>query len=170
MTQTDDTTATGTDLVSVLNRSSIELTTEDRATLERFLASAETDAETMGADAVTLEVITRILRAETIDDVLDGGGAIHARDVLNVPFTLASVRFNRSTFEGGGPRFYALLNVNDRQGDSHVITCGASKVIAQAWRLRDLDAFPIDLVIKQSERETAAGFKIMWLERPPDSF
>lgn len=144
---------------------SVELSEADRETFERFLAAAETDAAEVDPDEISMQIIGRILAATTVDDVLGGAGALHARDYLSTPFTLLGVRFNRSGFGGDGPAFYALLEGADNAGEAVVITCGARNVIAQAWKLRDLGALPLRVQIRESERETAAGYKVMWLDR-----
>lgn len=142
----------------------------DSAAFTRFLAAADTEVQERDPDQVAMDIIRRILDAETVDDVLGGAGAIHARDFLGRPFMLADVRFNQSSFESAGPAFYALLEGADTDGQKVVITCGARNVIAQAWKLRDMGATPIAVQIVESQRETAAGFKPMWLEAAPKSF
>jgi hypothetical protein len=142
----------------------------DNETFQRFLAAAETETAEVDADQVTLEIIGRILGAETVDDVLEGGGAVHARDMLNEPFNLLDVRFNRSDFEGSGPAFYALLVGVDNNGERVTITCGARNVLAQAWKLRDLNALPVAVMLEEAERPTAKGYKPMWLSKAPSNF
>jgi hypothetical protein len=44
------------------------------------------------------------------------------------------------------------------------ITCGAKNVIAQSWKLNDMGALPLRVLIRQSKRPTAAGNFVMWLE------
>lgn len=142
----------------------------DTEVFQRFLAAADDGALDQNPDQVSIDIIARILGATNVADVLEGSGAIHARDYLDTPFTLTSVRFNRSTFEGAGPQFYALLEGADGNGEKVVITCGAKNVIAQAWKLGDLGALPVGVEIKQSPRPTAAGYHVMWLEAAPASF
>lgn len=139
-------------------------------TFARFLAAADEAAESIDANEVTLEIVAGILKAETVDDILGGGTLTHARDYLNVPFTLTGVRFNRSTQGGDDAAFYAVLEGADDNGEKVLVSCGAKKVIAQAWRLRDIDALPIKLQLAQSERPSANGFYPMWLEKPAASF
>lgn len=142
----------------------------DNETFQRFLSAADAEVTELDADAVSMQIIGRILQATSVDDVLGGAGAIHARDYLNTPFALTGVRFNRSDIAGDGPGFYALLEGADADGVPVVITCGARNVIAQAWKLRDMDALPLRVQIAESERPTAAGYKVMWLEKAAASF
>lgn len=142
----------------------------DSNAFTRFLAAADSEVAERNPDEVAMEIIRRILDSETVDDVLGGAGAIHARDFLSKPFALTGVKFNESSFDSAGPAFYAILEGADPNGEKVAITCGARNVIAQAWKLRDMGALPIQVVIVESPRETAAGFKPMWLEKAPISF
>jgi hypothetical protein len=142
----------------------------DSEVFQRFLAAADAPGFETDPDQVSLDIIARILNASSVDDVLGGAGAVHARDYLDTPFVLTGVRFNRSAFDGAGPQFYAVLEGADADGVPVAITCGAKNVIAQAWKLADMEALPIDLVIKQSSKATASGFHVMWLERAGASF
>lgn len=142
----------------------------ERSTFERFLAAADTDARVTTPDEITLDIIKKILDAQTVDDVLGGAGATHAGDYLNKPFRLTDVHFNQSSYDGAGPSFYALLEGVDPDGVAVTITCGARNVIAQAWKLNDMDALPLVVMLVESPRETASGFRPMWLEAGPASF
>jgi hypothetical protein len=142
----------------------------DTEVFQRFLAAAEEGDFETNADQVAIDIIARILNATDAADVLGGAGAVHARDYLDVPFTLTGVRFNKSSFDGAGPQFYALLEGASSDGEKLAITCGAKNVIAQAWKLHDLGALPIEVVLKQSPRPTSAGFYVLWLEAAPAGF
>lgn len=142
----------------------------DDETLQRFLAAADEEVREIDSDEVTLQIISRILHAEDVDDILGGGSLTHARDMLNVPFALTGVRFNRSDMGGDGPAFYAVLEGADDNGEKVLVSCGARNVIAQAWKLRDIDALPIRVQIEESDRPTSNGFKVMWLAKAPATF
>lgn len=132
--------------------------------MQRFLAAATGDVEERDPEEVAREIIARIVNGTSVADVFEQSGAIHARDYLDTPFVLTSVRFNESSFDEAGNRFYTLLTGASDDGEEIVITCGASQVIAQAWKLRDLDALPIRVILVESKKPTKAGFKVMWLE------
>lgn len=111
------------------------------------------------------EIVKRILAAESADQVLGGSDAIHARDVLDVPFELRGVRFLRSSFEGSGPGIFAVMDaVLVTSGEVVAITCGGLNVMAQAAKLAQLGSLPADVKIVESDRPTAAGYRPMWLE------
>lgn len=139
-------------------------------TFQRFLRAAEEGQLEQNPDQVAIDVIAKILSADTIEGVFGGGGTIHARDYLDTPFKLLGLHFNESTFDGEGPNFYALLDAVNADGEKVAITCGAKNVIAQAWKLADMNALPMDIIIKQSAKATASGFHIMWLEQAPAAF
>lgn len=163
--QTEPTTETGVD---VLHPSTVEII--DSEVFQRFLAAGDDPNSEMDPDEIAVQIIARILNATTVDDVLGGTQATHARDFLDQPFTMTGVRFNRSDFDGTGPKFYALLEGADSNGEAVTVTCGARNVIAQAWKLADMGALPIGLVLRESDRPTRAGFKVMWLDKAPPSF
>lgn len=137
----------------------------DPEVFRRFLAAADESAASADADEVMLQIVTDILNATTVDDVLGGVGAIHARDYLNTPFTVTNVKFHKSTMAEAEGKFFAVLEGADRNGEKIAVTCGAHRVIAQIWKLADLDALPIDLRIEQAQHPTANGFYPMWLAR-----
>lgn len=142
----------------------------DDEVFTRFLAAADEGSLDASADQTSIDIIARILKATTAADVLGREDVIHARDIADEPFTLLGVKFNRSEFDGAGPQFYALLDATNADGEALKITCGAKNVIAQVWRLADLGALPCDVVLKESSKPTAAGYKVMWLEAAPTSF
>lgn len=142
----------------------------ESAAFLRFLAAADTEVTERDPDQVAMDIIRRILDATSVDDVLGGAGATHARDFLGRDFALTGVKFNQSSFDSAGPAFYALLEGADGNGEKVAITCGARNVIAQAWKLRDMDALPVVVQLVESPRETAAGFRPMWLEAGSKSF
>jgi len=153
---------------SVTRQSTIDVL--DSEVFQRFLAAGDDAGAELNADEVTVDIIGRILNATSVDDVLGGQEATHARDFLGQPFVLTGVRFNRSDFDGTGPSFYALLEGADENGERVTITCGARNVIAQAWKLSDMGALPVKLVLQESDRPTRAGYKVMWLDKAPASF
>lgn len=142
----------------------------DTEVFQRFLAAADTDQAELNPEQVTIDIIARILNADTVEGVLGGNNATSAEDYLDTPFALTAVRFNKSTFEDAGPKFYALLEGANIDGEPLVITCGARNVIAQAWKLGDMGALPVQVVLKQSSKPTAAGYYVMWLEAAPESY
>lgn len=142
----------------------------DTDVFRRFLAAPDDEAIALDSDQIAIDIIARILDAQTVDDVLGGGGATHAEDYLDRGFVLKSVRFNKSTFDSAGPNFYAVLEGYDEDSEPVAITCGSRNVIAQAWKLMDMGALPLAVEIKRSAKPTSAGFYVMWLDKATKSF
>lgn len=142
----------------------------DSEVFKRFLAAADEGTLDANADQTSIDIIAKILQATDAAAVLGREDVLHARDYLGRPFKLIGVKFNKSEYDGAGPQFYALLDGVTADGEPLKITCGAKNVIAQAWKLLDLEALPISVELKQSEKATAAGFKVMWLEGAGDDF
>lgn len=147
-----------------------DLAIPDSDVFRRFLAAADEGQFEQNPEQVAIDIIARILNATDAAGVLEGGGATHARDYLDEPFTLTGVRFNKSSFDGAGPQFYAVLEGASADGERLTITCGARNVIAQAWKLSDLGALPIPVVLRQNPRPTAAGYHVLWMESAPKGF
>ncbi len=121
---------------------------------------------TQTAEEAQHAIAKRYLEAETVDEVLGTRTALHARDVLDVPIELRNVRFLRSAFDSeAGPGVFAVLDITIVEtGEATAVTCGSVNVMAQAAKLRDLEALPVTVKIVESDRQTEAGFRPMWLE------
>lgn len=131
--------------------------------LAEFLAAAKNE-EPVDPRQAALDIVRRILAADSIEDVLKGTPAIHASDVIGQRLTVTGYSFNESDIEGSGPGFYMLLECVDPQGEPFKVTCGALNVMAQVFRLGQLDAFPLAARIVETEARTKAGYRPMWLE------
>lgn len=117
-------------------------------------------------EMAAMSIIGRVLRAQTIDDVLAESTVFGARSVLGVPLTLHAVRFRRSDYEGLGG--YALLDVTTNDPPQEIlVSCGGAQVMAQAYRLAQLDALPCDIVISETKKPTRGGFHPLYLRAVP---
>jgi hypothetical protein len=140
------------------------------AEFDEFLAAANDQSVELTADQISEQIIRRILSSTTADEILGGAGTTPARDVLDVPFTLVDLHLNKSGIDGGALGMYAVLDGVNADGEKLAITCGASNVMAQAYQLRKIGALPVDVVIRQSDKPTANGYHVMWLDKPGASF
>ena len=136
------------------------------AILAEFLASAK-GSVVQDPEQAMMDILRRTAAATTVDEVLGQTEATHARDVIGVPLTFRDFRVQESTYGGSGPDFYYLAECVNRDGEEVVVTCGAPRVMLQLWKLREMEALPLELVIAELDHETANGFRPMWLERPP---
>lgn len=110
-----------------------------------------------------IEILRRILASDSIADVLEQTEAIHAKDVLGEALLIVGTRFQESDFGEAGPDFYMLIDCTTGDGEPFSITCGAVNVMAQLFRLGQLDAFPMLASLVETEKTTKAGYKPMWL-------
>jgi hypothetical protein len=133
------------------------------ARIAEFLAAAS-NQEPVDPAVAAMDIVRRILAADSIEDVLKGTPAIHAADVVNTPLIITGFTFNESDLTESGPGFYMLIDCADSQGEPYKVTCGAVNVMAQLWRLQQLEALPLVAKIVESEKKTKAGYRPMWLE------
>lgn len=146
-----------------------DIAVRDDAQLQRFLAAGKA-AVAVDPEAAALEIVRRILNAGDIASVLTQQEAIHARDVLGQTLRVLGYDANESDFTEGGPAFYMLINCVTEDGEPFRVTCGAINVMAQLFRLGQLDAFPINARIVESAKPTKAGYRPMWLEAVGEDF
>ena len=112
----------------------------DNETFQRFLAAADEGNLEQNPDQVSIDIIARILSADSVADVLGGSGTTHAREFLDAPFKLLGVHFNRSAMDNTDTGFYAVLDgvdaVDGGAGPEYVIDVRGGRL-----RVR-LDAAP----------------------------
>lgn len=134
---------------------------DERQAIALFLEQMEnvTDDD---PEVAALRIIGRVLAAQTIDEILSEPRVVGARTMLGVPVELRSVRFGRSDYDGSPG--YALLECTDLTNDEPVlITCGASQVMAQAWKLHAIGALPCPVELRETAKATRGGFHPMFL-------
>jgi len=135
--------------------------------LEGQLAADQIAVTVQDPQEVALSIIKRILASESPDEVFQGQKALGGREVLGRPFQLKAVRWHKSSFEGVVPVFAVLDSTMLDSGEDVAITTGSSNVMAQAYKLDDLGALPVDCTFQEADKETAAGFRPQWLNRIP---
>lgn len=136
------------------------------AIVERFAAATRAGKD-QDPQVTAMQILERIVESESLADLFGDSGAIHAKDLIGVPFVLVGIKFNESTMQGDGPDFYGVLDAVDDDGVPFVMTCGAVKVMARAWRAQDLDLLPVRVKLTQADQPTAGGFYPMDLELVP---
>lgn len=138
--------------------------------LQRFLTMTDAEVNDLDPEDASVAIIAEVLAADTLDDLIGSRDTVSSKNYVGVPFTLTAVKFQRSTLDGEGPGFYAVLSGADADGQKVVITSGARQIMAQAWKMRDKGWLPADVQVGQSARPSAAGFFPQWLERAPAGF
>lgn len=114
------------------------------------------------ADDVSMTIAERILRAETVDQLLAPQGTTHARDILGQTIVILDAHWMESTLEGDGPPVYAVLDclVGD---EPTAVTCGARTVMIQVLKAKNAGWLPMTCMIEQSSQRTKSGYYPMWL-------
>jgi hypothetical protein len=131
--------------------------------LTRYLSSSAAVAEE-DPEQVAFEIVQRILAATNVDEVLARRQVLSADDVLQIPITVTAVRWHRSAYDQR-ERMYAMVEASRTDNrEPLLISCGGRNVMAQLWRLGELDAFPCALKFGKSEKPTANGYFPLWLE------
>jgi hypothetical protein len=140
-----------------------------KETVARFMEAVKGKTE-QSAEEVAASILDQVLSATSAEELFGATEVAHARDWIGKPFVLRGLKFNESTFNGVGPDVYAVLECVDTDGVPFVMTCGALKVIAKAWRAGDLGLLPVEVKITEAEKPTSAGFYPMDLELVPPAF
>jgi len=135
----------------------------DDQRLAAFLAAGQSSA-VVDPQQATLDIVSRILRSDSVEDVLKRQEAIHARDVLGEPLHVVGIRRQESSVGESGPDFYMLIDCVTPDGEPYSVTCGAVNVMAQLHKLEELGAFPLMLTLVEVDKPTKTGYKPMWAE------
>lgn len=146
---------------------STEIVRPGEAVLAEFLASAK-GSIVQDPEQAMMDILRRTAAATTVDEILGQSEAIHARDVIGQPLVFRGYKVLESTKNGSGPDFYYVADCVNRDGEELAVTCGAARVMLQLYKLQEIGALPLELVIAELDHETAAGNKPMWLERPSE--
>lgn len=116
-------------------------------------------------EEVSRRIAEEILESDNVDDILGSRILVHAETIVNRPFTLKGVTYNRSKFDKG-LTVYAVMEVTflDNGKDASVST-SARNVCVQAAMLWKIDALPVDVKVVRPDEPTANGYYPMSLER-----
>lgn len=136
--------------------------------LARFMSVAK-DVVPIDPQQAALDMVSRILGAGSVDEVLEGSSAIHAVDVLGQNLTIVGVRWNESDLADGAG-FYALIDCVDNNGEGFAVTCGAITVMAQLFKLDELGALPGTFQLVEAAKPTKSGYKPMSLVKGEEQF
>jgi hypothetical protein len=119
--------------------------------------------EQVDPEDAQLQIIARILMAESAEDVLAQDEVKHARDVLAQPFRFMKVQWQRSEMEQGSACYAVIHAQYPGTNAPLVITTGAKNVMVQLLKMDMIGAFPFEGKIVQKEKATAAGFHPLYL-------
>lgn len=130
--------------------------------VEKFLTSIGDQAIEDPA-AVSSAIIANILQARSAEELFNRPETTDASSLLGVRIVVSGVRWMRSDFVDG-LGFYCLIDAANDDGEKLTISCGSRNVMAQLYRAIELHLLPCYCAIVESERTTAAGYKVMSLE------
>lgn len=114
-------------------------------------------------EQAAVAIAQEILNSQSAQDVLRSRETVPAAELLDIPIEVTTVRFNRSDFDQG-PSLYALMRaIILETGEVVIVTCGGRNVLAQLYRLCQLEALPTRVRITRAKRATSAGYNPLWL-------
>lgn len=138
-----------------------------QALKDQLALGAETGTETDNSQAM-FQIVDRIMRAETVDEVLGIAteGPAKVEDYVGVPITFVDFRVVKSAdqydAESGptGLKHYAVIAaINLLTGEDVVITCGSTHVLAQLQRIQNMaTGFPFTATFQ--DNTSAKGYHI----------
>ena len=138
----------------------------DNAALAAYLSGSET-IQTQDPDEVVHGIVSRILDATSLDDVLNKQAVVKLKDYVGRPLVVQSVRWGESDYEGGVP-FYAIVDaVVEATGEKVVASCGGQQVLAQLYMMARNNWLPARVTVDTVERPTRGGFYPIWLTAAP---
>jgi hypothetical protein len=127
-----------------------------------LLGAQEKDED--DAEESQLSIMLRILGAATKEQALASQEVKGADTLIGEPLEISDVKWKKST-KGEARGVYALITAKwETTGDDVIVSCGGKNVCAQLLRLKAGGHLPVRAAIVKSSKETANGFRPLWLE------
>jgi len=127
----------------------------------------ETKQQVLEPEVVAEMISDRILSAPTVGAVLTGSVMAKGKDYLGVPTEVSEVRWMHSSIEGGTGVYAVVEGVRLDTGEPMQYAAGGRTCLAQLYRLGELDAYPLQLVLREATRPSARGYFAQWYEAVP---
>lgn len=123
----------------------------------RQVMSLSKDRDERKGTEIAQDIAARILAADSIEGVFEGReGLMHSEAILDREVEVISVRFGESDYEGIG--YYAIIECSDiRSGVMQTVSVGGTNPVVQLFKLDQLDAFPIGLILRQTDKPSKSG-------------
>jgi hypothetical protein len=121
-------------------------------------------------DEVARRIDARLWEAGSAAELFGESEVLHGKDYVNRPFLLTRVEFRPSDIEGQGLPFYGVFTISDYDGESHVLTCGATGVVKKAAKASSEGWLPVWVKLVKSEKPTDAGYYPLDLVSAPAGF
>lgn len=160
----------GTEVATVEVHGSSDLVSLDQFD-QILLGMAEAPEMVTDPDDISRQIVMQLLAA-TSDEELTISKAVGWRELLDVPLDLQGFRWRKSDYEEGAP-VYVLVSAFRLDTGEYLpaITTGSYNVLAQLSNLARRGQLPGAVwQLTESEKQTARGFKPLWLTKTPDEF
>lgn len=115
-------------------------------------------------EEVAQAIVKRILEADTFEKAFGDGEVKGAREILDMPIIVHSIKINEGDFKDHGG-MYMLAEVSDPfDDDTFLVSTGSSRCMATLFALHRMGAFPAKVKFMQSKKPSKSGFFAMRLE------
>lgn len=113
-------------------------------------------------------IAARDLNASSLDELLGGGEVLSGKNYTNKPFTLTSVEWQVSEFEGESTHnFYAIMHIVDMNGEAQVLSCGANTVMRKVAIMDAKGWLPAPVKLIKGPK-TDAGYEPLDIVKAPE--
>lgn len=126
-----------------------------------------TEAENTDTDpeAVYNAIISEIMAAGSEDELFNLPEPTKLEDHTDKPLEFIGFKMLDSDYDQGAPVYFVIGAIDLQTGHKVVITCGEQAIMAQLFRAKQLDLFPLRLIPKQASRPNRYGRHPMRLHR-----
>lgn len=108
-------------------------------------------------------ILDTLASARSLDDLEAPWRSRGGEAYLNQWLIIRGIRKAPSDFRGGLPWFLIVDAELADGGEPITFTTGSVNVVGQLVRAHTLDLFPLEAMLVESERQTAAGYKVQRL-------
>jgi hypothetical protein len=134
----------------------------DDAAVEAYLTDMDSVTDD-SPEAIQLEIARRILAAEDESVLWAATTVKNAKDVLNQPIEVKSVRWVKSAHSGGAPRFAIIDGVMVYGGAPVTVSCGGLNVVLTLYKLQKFGSLPAKVTIESKPSSSGEGRTIYTL-------
>lgn len=114
-------------------------------------------------EAISREIMLQILTAETDEAMLAVGSATSWQDLLGIPVEIHSFHWRPSRYDQGSKVFFVVTAIRLDTGENVILTTSGTNVLAMLINLARRNRFPSVWKLVEAEKETANGYKPLWL-------
>lgn len=118
-------------------------------------------------EAIQAEIARRILSADSVDAIWAATKVLSAKEVLNTPLMVESVRWVTSAHAGGAPKFAIIDGRNTYSNEPVTVSCGALNVVLTLYKLQKFNGLPAKVVIRSKPSSSDPGRSVYTIEPVP---